>query len=136
MVDLPDPPFTPLHGRVTIMPLPWKPSKIVEVVSNDKEMISEGYVVRTSPKRLARKKTKRGEILSYGEGFEHEVRRGDRVIFKPHFQDDDHVVLNGQKLYNIDANDISGKFDVERPEGYENPITGEKQPDSHPLLFL
>jgi len=126
-------PFRPVCGRVGVKPLPWKPSKLIDVVSNDRAMISEGIVTHLSDKRLARLRRKNGDIVSYGEGFEHEIKLGDRVVFQPVYQDDDYVELNGERIYFMDSWKIAGVITEDRPEGYQLP-DGSRSPETHPLF--
>ena len=129
------PPFIPTNGRVLVRQLPYKPSKMLEVVSVDKACENEGIVVALSPFRYGRKRGKKGVWEHTGDTFPHEVKIGDRVIFPGSYADEDTMTFNGVKHRCIDSWDIQGIVDAPQPEGFENPITGEVMPDKHPLLI-
>lgn len=133
------PPFIPTNGRVLVRQLPYKPSAIIEVVDSDKAVENEGIVVALSPCRFGRKIIReRGKVAGWehtGATFPHEVKLGDRVFFPGSYQDSDTMTLNGVKHRCLDSWEIVGIMEAPQPEGFENPVTGEIQPDKHPLLI-
>lgn len=122
------PPIKPANGRVCVQPLPYKPSKTIEVISDDNADIFEGYVVALSPHKFARRKTKNGWEMT-GQEIPHDVKVGDRVIFKPQYAQDDFVKLNGQDYRILDAWDIYCVVEADRPEGFQSVIDGSVTPE-------
>lgn len=132
-------PIKPINGRVLVRQLPYKPSKVIEIVNTDNAFDNEGIVERVPDFVPAMKLIKsRGRVVgkeATGALLPCQVKIGDRVIFKSKYQDDDWQITNGVKYRYIDHDDILSIIEVERPEGFENPITGDKSPDKHPLLI-
>lgn len=127
-MEITNPPVKPVNGRICVQPLPYKPSKTLELVSEDNADIFEGYVVAISDHKFGRRKVKGGWEMT-GQIIPHDVKVGDRVIFKPQYAQDDFVKLNGREYRILDAWDIYCIVEADRPEGFENPITGEVTPE-------
>lgn len=134
-------PFRPCNGRVLIRQLPYKPSKIVQIFSGDRADENEGIVVALSPHRFGRKilgekhGRRKGDTVMTNQVFPHDLKLGDRVFFRGSYQNEDTMTFNGVKHRCLDSWEILGVMDSPQPEGYENAVTGERTPDSHPLLF-
>ncbi len=129
-------PFIPANGRVLVRQLPYKPSTIIEIPNMDYAFENEGIVVALSPFRYGRKKHPKGAWEHTGHTFPHEVKVGDRVFFPGSYQDDDTMTFNGVKHRCLDSWDLMGVMDAPQPEGFNNPITGEKIPGAHPIHIL
>ena len=128
--------IVPTNGRVCVIPLVYKPSKILEVVSNDNADITEGYVASLSPHKFARKKKGKGDWINTGVPIPHDVEVGDRVIFRPQYVTDDFIRLNAQEYRLLDAWDIYCKITADRTEGYVNPLTGDTTPEKPRTLIF
>lgn len=131
----------PIMGRVLVRQIPYKPSRIVQLITIDKANENEGIVVALSPCQHLRKMKRddKGRNVGYdltGATIPHELKVGDRVIFPGSYQDDDVQFINGEKHRWLVAQDILGIIDVQQPEGFENAITGEKSSDHHPILSV
>lgn len=129
-----DIPFTPTNGRVLVRQIPYRPSKILEVISIDKADENEGIVVALSPFRYGRKYSRAKGWEHTGDTFPHEVKVGDRVFFPGSYTDSDTMTFNGVKHRCLDSWDIMGIMDAPQPTGYEDPFTGQMLPDKHPLI--
>ncbi len=133
-------PVTPLNGRVMVRPLPYKPSKILEFFTHDKAFENEGIVEAVSECQYAYrlKRDSKGRTVGRemtGITFPHEVKVGDRVMFPGKYVDDDTHTLNGVKYRYIESWEILCRVEADQPEGFDNPITGEKTPDDlHQML--
>ncbi len=127
------PPFRPLNGMVTVQQLPFKPSKLIEVLSIDRADETEGIVVALSDCRYGRRKTKGGWEHT-GITFPHELHLFDRVVFEGCYQDDSFHRLNGVKYRTMDSWEYKGVIMADQPSGWEDPFTGEMLPDKHPLI--
>jgi len=118
-----------------VRPIPYKPSKVIEVFTHDKADENEGIVERVSDFRFAKKiNKKKGITIFTGNLIPHEVKVGDRVLFPGKYLDDDRHTINGVAYRMIDADEIIAIIEAPQPEGFENPLTGEKTPDIHPIL--
>lgn len=129
------PPFKPVNGRVTVQPVPYKPSRTVEIFTIDKADENEGYVVALSDCKYGRKYDKKKGWEHNAIIMNHDVKVGDRVLFPGSYQDEGVHRFNGVKYRTIDPWDIVGIIQAERPEGFENASTGEKTSEIHPLLI-
>lgn len=127
------PPYRPVNGRVMVRELPYRPSKILEVVSTDRADFTEGIVVALSEGKYARRKTRKGWEMT-GTILPHDVALGDRVILRGSYQDDDLLTINGVKHRIMDPWEIEAIIEKPQPTGYEDPQSGEMLPDKHPLL--
>lgn len=126
-------PFTPTNGRVLVRQLPYRPSKILDVVSIDKADENEGIVVALSPFRYGRKRGKMGQWEHTSHTFPHEVKIGQRVFFPGSYQDSDTMTFNNVKYRCLDSWEIVGILDAPQPEHFEHPMTGERIEGKHPL---
>lgn len=126
------PPIYPVNGRVLVEELPFRPSKIIQVISGDRADSTEAVVLRTSPKKYGRRKIKRGAWEHNGELLDHDVKPGDRIIMRPKYVDDDLITLNQKKYRILDPWEIEAIIEAPQPT-FEDPITGEKLPDQHPI---
>ncbi len=125
--------FTPVNGRVLVKELPYKPSKLIQVVDCDRAVINEGIVVALSDHKYARRKVKGGWIMT-GETLPHDVKVGDRVIFPGKYVQDDVIELNRVRHRVLDAWEIQGVLHADQPEGWEDPLSGELRPDTFPIF--
>ncbi len=129
--ELPDLPIEVANGRVAVMPLPYKPSERIQVISRDKADLFEGYVLKVSPLKFGYSK-KKGQLT--GMTFPHDVKRGDRVIFKPVYHDEDWLKLSDKSGKSVEVRlmdpwDIQAILTKDRPEGFTNPLDGRKTSD-------
>ena len=139
-MELKIPPIKPIGGRICVQPLPYKPSTIIELISSDNADIYDGYVVALSDHQILPVFTGRGKarkVTGYMNA-PHEVQVGDRVLFMPKYAKDDFVQLNGQDYRHLNSNEILLKFseEADRPEGFENPLTGEIKPATPQTTIL
>lgn len=133
-VEIHIPPFKPVGGKVTVQPLPYKPSKTIEIYTHDKADENEGIVVALSDCQYGRKYDKKKGWEHNGHTFPHELQLFDRVIFPGSYQDEGVMRFNGVKYRTIESWEIQGIVDAERPEGFTNPQTGDVQLSTHPML--
>ncbi len=124
----------PLCGRILLKDLPFRPSRLLEVIDSDNAERTESIVAAVGPFRHGRKRIKGGWTITQ-DTFPHEVSVGDRVIHKSTYQHDDYLELNRVRYRCIDPWDVIAIVDVPQPEGFEDPMTGEMKPDKHPLLI-
>lgn len=129
-------PFTPTNGRVLVKQLPYRPSKLLDVVSIDKADENEGIVVALSPFRYGRKYDRKKGWEHTGDTFPHEVQVGQRVFFPGSYQDQDTLSFNGVKYRCLDSWEIVGIMDAPQPDFFEDPKTGQKLEDKHPIHIL
>lgn len=129
-------PFIPTNGRVLVRQLPYKPSKILEVFSVDKADENEGIVVAISPFRYGRRYSRGKGWEHNGKVLEHEVKVGQRVFFPGSYQDEDTMTFNGVKHRCLDSWEIVGIMEAEQPDFFEDPLTGEKLEDKHPIHII
>ena len=122
-------PIRPTNGRVCVLPLAYKPSKTIEVLSVDNADITEGYVASLGKCKYGRKKKGKGWEITNQE-IPHDVNVGDRVIFKPQYIDEDFITMNSQQFRVLDPWDIMCVVEHDRPDGFTNAITGEFTPDT------
>lgn len=128
-------PISPTNGRVCVIPMPFKPSKNIEIISYDNADITEGYVAALSKCKLGRRRTKKGWEQTNHE-IEHDVKVGDRVIFKPQYVDADFIRMNGQEYRILDAWEIYCVVEQARPDGYESVLTGDKTEEKDRKLIF
>lgn len=128
-------PFIPTGGRVLVRQLPYRPSKILEVVSIDKADENEGIVAALSPCQYGRRKHGKRGWEHTGDTFPHELQLGQRVFFEGSYADQDTMTFNGVKYRCLDSWQILGILEAPQPDYFENAATGERQPDQHPLLI-
>ncbi len=128
------PPVTPTGGKIMVQQLAPKLSKIIEVITIDRADETESVVVALSPCQYAVKYTKGGGYEQTGATFPHELHLFDRVVHEGCYQDESFLRLNGVKYRFLEPREIKGIIHAEQPKGYENPFTGEMQPDKHPLI--
>lgn len=127
-------PFRPTNGRVLVRELPYKPSRLIQVVDCDRAVINEGIVVALSDHKFARRKIKGGWEMT-GTTLPHDVSIGDRVIFPGKYVQDDVIELNRVRHRVLDAWEIQGIVDAPQPEGWEDPLSGELRPDTFPIFL-
>jgi len=127
-------PIRPVNGRVLVKQLPYRPSKIIQVLNSDKACENEGIVVAISPHRYGRKRTRGGWENTHLK-LDHEVQVGDRVLFPGKYQDDDVSHFNGVKHRFLESWEILAILDRPQPEGYTSVITGESTPEETAMLI-
>ena len=125
--------FTPTNGRILVKELPYKPSKILQVVDCDRAVINEGIVVSMSPHKFARRRIKGGWEMT-GKTLPHDVSIGDRVLFPGKYVQDDVIELNRVRHRVLDAWEIQGILHADQPEGWEDPLSGELRKDTFPIF--
>jgi len=128
-------PIKAVNGMVIIEELPFKPSKILECITHDRADRTEGIVVAIDSKRYGRKFSRKGGWEHTGVQFDQDLQVGDRVIFRGSYQDDDCLTVNGKKYRAFSPWEIVAKIEAAQPEGFENPVTGEKMPGEHPMFI-
>lgn len=122
MEEVEAPPFEPVNGKVLVRQLPPVFSKIIDTsASDDRANDNEGIVVKVSPHRFARRlvRNKKGNVIGFeytGAKFEHDVKVGDRVVFRGKYLDDDVIRFNGIKYRNMDPWEFEGVMTMEQPQ--------------------
>lgn len=124
-----DIPFEPINNRVLVRLLPYRPSKVVEVVNQDNAFLNEGIIEKLPKIRLAKKikKDNRGRNIGYeytGIQLPIELNIGDRIIMEGTYQMEDTQRINGEYFRWLDYDDIKGIIHAEQPP-IQNAVTGE-----------
>jgi len=124
----------PTGGKICVQPLPYRPSRLFQVFSEDKADFNESIVVALSPHQYGRKWSRKAGWEHTGITFPHELQLFDRIIHEGSYQDEGFMGIQGIKYRVLDSWDAKGILDKPWVTGYEHPLTGQMLPDKHPLI--